>query len=144
MDDKKPKHAGGRPLEPIAESVIESLCSRLADGENLKALCEEFGFSWSHFYDELERVPKFSQLYERAQGMKAVTCEQQADDILSVPPPLTPDGKYDSAHVQWQKARSDVKLRIAERLSPTRQKVDQKISTPDGKSPFTIVVEVTK
>lgn len=113
-------------------------------GENLVPLCEEYGVTWNLFYTEIERNEEFSQIYERAQRVKAKTWEYEADAILSVPPPLTPDGKYDSAHVQWQKARADVKLRIAERLDPTRQKIDQKLSTPDGKNPFSITVDIRK
>ena len=138
------KNLGGRPKEkPLSSEMFDEMMRRYSDGESIVSLCKAFGFSYMHFDREIKRLG-LCELYAGMKPTKARSLRESAIDGLYVEPPLTPDGKVDSGYVQWQKALADVKLRVAESLDPTSQRVDQKISTPDGKNPFSITVDVRR
>ena len=143
MAEGKTDNIGGRPEEHIEECLFDEICYRISTGGDVRTVCGEVGVSVYLFYKEKTRRQGFSEFYECAQEGKAESLYKEAQEILSVDPPLT-EGKYDSAYVQIMKARADAKMRLADRINPVRQKIDQKVSTPDGKNPFSIVVDVRR
>jgi hypothetical protein len=139
------KKKQGRPVtKHLTGEIFERIIARFVDGEGIKAICTSEGFTYQHFLDEIRKSADFLDRYTHAKPGKGQALRESVLDDLSVDPPMTPDGRYDSAYVNLMRARAEIKMRLADALDPLTQKTDAKISTPDGKAPFAITVELMK
>ena len=133
----------GRP-SGFTQEIADAICERLADGDSLRAICEDYGmpnratvFRWLGLY------PEFSDQYARAREDQA---ESLADEIVSIAdqmPPMTDSGSTDSGHVSWQKNRIEARKWVAAKLKPKKysDKIQQELSGPNG-GPIQSVSEI--
>jgi|SRR5581483_7993144 len=132
----------GRPSDYSLE-LVSQICSRLADGESLKSICQREGMpDKSTVYLWLATHPEFSNMYARA---KEDCADTLADEILEI----SDDGSNDwmerndkenpgwvanGEHIQRSRLRVDSRKWIAAKLKP--KKYGEKLAVGgDGDAP---------
>ncbi len=105
--------------------VAADICSRLAGGESLNAICgDEKMPALSTVYLWLSKRPEFLEQYVRAREEQADTL---ADQILQI-------ADEENEDPQRQRLRVDARKWVASKLKPKKygDKVDLEHSGPDG------------
>lgn len=141
------KNKGGRPSKYCPE-IVDTLCTRLALGEGLAAICRDADMpSQTIVYQWLERHPEFLERYTRAREEQAETHADQIVSIADETPALLEvkdkegnvvDIKLDSAYIAWQKQRIDARKWNAAKQRPKKYG-DRVTHGGDDESP--VVVE---
>lgn len=141
----------GRPSD-YSDEVTDVICERIANGESLKAICEENGMPCkSTVFKWLSERTEFSDKYTRAREAQA---DALFDDILSI----ADDGKNDwmeknyGEETRWvengealrrSQLRIDARKWMAGKLKPKKYG-DKTIHTgADGESPVQVVIAGT-
>lgn len=111
------------------------ICERIAAGEPLTKITASHGMpSYSGVCKWLLEHPEFVEMYARAKEDQA---DYLADDLISISdeyPVMDDKGKLDSAWVQWQKNRIDVRKWTAAKLKP-RKYGDKVVNEHQGGDP---------
>ncbi len=121
----------------IAYSVelAAEICARVAGGEPLTAITRDKDMpSYAAVCKWLLEHNEFVEIYARA---KEDCADYLADDLVRISdeyPVLDPNGKLDSAWVQWQRNRIDVRKWTAAKLKP-RKYGDRITNTHEGGDP---------
>ena len=106
---------------PNRDEIITELCERIANGETLRALLRRPGMP--HFttvYDWIDGDAEVALRFERARAKGADAIAEEALEIIDEAPPMTPTGGTDSGHVQWARARADLRLKLLAKWHPKR------------------------
>jgi hypothetical protein len=110
----------GRPSTYSAEKAAQ-VCGLIAEGMSLRKIAaiegmpaKETVLGW------LSRHPEFALQYAQARSDAAEAFAEEILDIADELPPMTADGKYDSAAVQHQRLRVDTRKWIASKLRPKK------------------------
>lgn len=119
----------GRPTDYTPELAAE-ICSRLADGESLKAICSRDGMPHkASVYLWLTKHPEFSDMYTRAREDQADTLADEIIDIADAAERDTiiktnEDGsEYEVCNHEWinrSRLRVDARKWVAAKLKPRK------------------------
>lgn len=116
----------GRPSK-YSDDLADFICSELADGKSLRAICAQDGmpcritvFKW------LRENPAFSSQYARARDAQA---DLYAEEIVEIA-----DTAADKEDAPAKKLRVDARIWIASKLKPKvyGNRLTQEVSGPDG------------
>lgn len=120
--------------EKYTDELADEICRRIANGEFLRAICREPGKpNWCTIYEWIKSKPDFAQRMEEARSMGADAIAEDALMMLDEPPErcMTMSGdKVDAGHVQWQKNRSEQRLKVLAKWHP--KKYGDKVAVTDG------------
>lgn len=144
----------GRKTE-FSQIVADAICERLADGESLRAICQDDStpakatvFKW------LGQNPQFADQYARARESQA---DALVDEILEIADDASNDWMarnvkegqapgYDlnGEHVQRSRLRVDSRKWFASKVAPKKygEKLQAELSGPDG-APLVPILNVT-
>ena len=126
----------------IARQIVE----RLSEGETLRAICRSPGMpAWRYIYDWMLRDADLHAAIARARevGQDAIA-EQTLDIIDELPSQINYEQgvRYDSAYVQWQKNRVELRLKLLAKWNPKRY--GDKVSVGgDAENPLNVKVDTT-
>lgn len=120
----KTKHPGGRPTK-YDEALAADLCTRIANGEALRQICQEEGMPvQSTVYLWLSRFPEFSDMYTKAREDQADTLADEIHAIADQMPmeKIDKEGNtsFDSAYINWMRLRIDARKWTASKLKPRK------------------------
>ena len=129
----------GRP-STYTDAVAATICSRLACGESLRAICLDDDMpDRTTVYDWLFRMPDFASQYTRAREEQA---ETMADDIVAIADESYHDHDIDeNGHVrvnneaiQRSKLRVEARKWVAAKLKPKKygDKITQEVVGANG------------
>lgn len=106
------------------EEIADQICARIADGEFLRVICREPGMpKWRTVYHWIEDKPDFAERMEKARQIGADAIAEDSLIMLDEKPERTDTqfgDKVDSGHVQWQKNRSEQRLKMLAKWHPKR------------------------
>ena len=140
----------GRPSKYNA-TLVDSICSRLAQGESLRAICDESETpAFSSVMKWLGEHKEFADKYARARVLQAEFYANQIIEIADEEPKHMvpdPDGgtslRIDSAGVQRNKLRVDARKWIASKLLPQKYGDSSTLLLGgDGKEPIKAAITV--
>jgi hypothetical protein len=124
--------------------LAAKICERIASGEPLTKITSDRGMpSYAAACKWLLEHPEFVEMYTRAKEDQA---DYLADDLIRISDefPLTDtNGKMDSAWVQWQKNRIDVRKWTAAKLKP-RKYGDKVVNEHQGGDPDKPIMQEIK
>lgn len=122
------------PFSQFTQEKADLICSRIADGESLKSICESLGMSRATVFRWLSQVPEFEKQYIVAREEQA---EYHAEQIIAIADEAEVEAKYegeqvrlvlDSTAVARNRLRVDARKWIAAKLLPKkygdRQQID--------------------
>ena len=110
----------GRPTK-YTEELVAEICERVAYGTPLREICrEEDKPSWTTFYDWLRRDETLSARFAQARELGTDAIAEDALAILDQEPERVDGGKMDSAFVQWQKNRVELRLKLLAKWNPRK------------------------
>lgn len=122
----------GRPSDYTPE-LADEICTRLANGESLRAICASDRDDWMPSIGTILRwvseKPEFREQYARAREVQA---ETHADDIVTIAD--GPAEGDDSVKTARDRLRVDSRKWVASKLLPKKygDKLQQEVSGPDG------------
>jgi hypothetical protein len=100
--------------------VADEICLRLSKGESLNAICKTPGMppeqtvrNW-HISD----INGFAAKYAQARIAQAHRWAEEIVTLSDMPPPLTPDGRYDSGAVAHQRLMVDTRKWLLAKVLP--------------------------
>jgi len=137
MATKKPN---GRPTK-YTEELVAEICDRVANGTPLREICREEGKpSWSTIYNWIAGNDDLFTRFARARELGTDAIAEDAIAILDAIPERIDGGRMDSAYVQWQKNRVEMRLKLLAKWNP-RKYGDKTILAGDKENP--VVTEST-
>lgn len=104
----KAKKKHGRPTK-FTQELADMICERIANGETLRAICRDLGFSHSTVIEWTMNNKSFSDQYAQARLKQA---DAYADMIL--------DEAFNSHDAQIGRLRVDALKWVASKLAPKR------------------------
>lgn len=123
---------GGRPSDYTAE-IADEICTRLANGESLRAICNsERDDFMPHIGTVLRWVSQNNEFREQYAKAREIQAETHADDIVSIAD--GPTEADDSVKTARDRLRVDARKWVASKLLPKKygDKVTQEHTGPDG------------
>jgi len=137
MATKKPN---GRPTK-YTEELVAEICDRVANGTPLREICREEGKpTWSTIYNWIASNDELFTRFARARELGTDAIAEDAIAILDAIPERIDGGRMDSAYVQWQKNRVEMRLKLLAKWNP-RKYGDKTILAGDKENP--VVTEST-
>ena len=113
----------GRPTD-YSEEIIETICTRLSEGESLKKICDSDGMpTRTTVFKWLQRYPDFADKYRQARLWQADT---HADEIVDIA-----DSARDRDDTPAKKLQVDARIWVASRMKPRSYGVKP---DPDGET----------
>ena len=82
---------------------------------------------WTTAYCWINNNEDFSIRIARARELGIDAIAEDTVAIIDEPPAIGPDGKVDSGHVQWMRARVDQRLKLLAKWSPKKYGDKQQI-----------------
>ena len=132
MATKKPN---GRPTK-YTEELVAEICDRVANGTPLREICREEGKpSWTAFYNWINSDDALFERFARARELGTDAIAEDAIAILDAIPERIDGGRMDSAYVQWQKNRVEMRLKLLAKWNP-RKYGDKTILSGDKENPI--------
>ncbi len=102
------------------QEIADEICLRLSKGESLNAICKTPGMpleqtvrNW-HVND----INGFAAKYAQARIAQAHRWAEEIVALSDMPPPLTPDGRYDSGAVAHQRLMVDTRKWLLSKVLP--------------------------
>jgi len=134
----------GRPSTYTPE-IAATICTRISQGQPLRAIAATEKIDISTVYDWLGRHPSFAEQYARAREEQADTLADEIAALADEEPRMVVDDKgvarIDSAWVQWQKNRVEARKWVAAKLKP--KKWGERIQVAgDADNPIKVEAEV--
>jgi hypothetical protein len=123
---------GGRPTDYTAE-IADEICTRLANGESLRAICgsdrDDF---MPHIGTVLRWVSQNNEFREQYAKAREIQAETHADDIVTIAD--GPTEADDSVKTARDRLRVDARKWVASKLLPKKygDKVTNEHVGPDG------------
>jgi len=109
---------GGQTI--YTQELADEICLRLSKGESLNAICKTPGMpleqtvrNW-HIND----INGFAAKYAQARVAQAHRWAEEIVTLSDMPPPLTPDGRYDSGAVAHQRLMVDTRKWLLSKVLP--------------------------
>ncbi len=137
----KPKSQGprkmGRPVEAVPAAVARDICEWIADGNTLREFCRQDGRpSWRTVYEWVAKDAEFAARFARARDLGTDAIAEDTLTLIDETPAqaIGPSGsRVDQGHVQWQKNRVELRLKLLAKWNPKRygDKIDV---TTEGKA----------
>jgi hypothetical protein len=126
-----------------SQELADRICARLAEGESLRSICRDMGFSHSLVLLWAREKPEFANQYARAREIGDDAEFESLTDMAAEPPERTATGSVDPGWVSWQKNRIDVHKWSLARKRPKKygDKVEQTVQGPDG-APVSMALSV--
>lgn len=122
---------------PYSEEVCDAICDRIADGEFLRVICRSEGMpSWRTVYKWKDARPEFAEKLKAARKAGYDALAEDSLIMLDEKPERTETqfgSKVDSGHVQWQKNRSDQRLKMLAKWDSGRYGDKVALTDGDGK-----------
>lgn len=110
----------GRPTK-YTEELVAEICERVANGTPLREICrEEDKPSWVTFYNWLSEDKELSLRFAQSRELGTDAIAEDALAILDETPERIDGGKMDSAFVQWQKNRVELRLKLLAKWNPRK------------------------
>lgn len=132
MATKKPN---GRPTK-YTEELVAEICDRVANGTPLREICREEGKpTWSTIYSWIAGSDELFERFTRARELGTDAIAEDAIAILDAIPERIDGGRMDSAYVQWQKNRVEMRLKLLAKWNP-RKYGDKTILSGDKENPL--------
>ena len=132
----------GRPTK-YTEALVAEICDRVANGTPLREICREEGKpTWSTVYSWIASDDALSARFSRARELGTDAIAEDAMAILDEVPERIEGGKMDSAFVQWQKNRVELRLKLLAKWNPKRYG-DKTILSGDAENPLKTDASVT-
>jgi len=123
----------GRPSDYTPE-LADEICTRLANGESLRAICASDRDDWMPSIGTILRwvseKPEFREQYARAREVQA---ETHADEIVTIADGVS-CADPSAIDVARDRLRIDARKWVASKLLPKKygDKLQQEVSGPDG------------
>jgi hypothetical protein len=129
------RKATGRPSK-YTEALVAEICDRVANGTPLREICREDDKpTWSTFYDWLCKNPDLSARFARSRELGTDAIAEDALAIIDAIPERLEGGRMDSAYVQWQKNRVEMRLKLLAKWNPKKYG-DRQILAGDVEAPL--------
>lgn len=139
MATKKPTN---RPTK-YTEALVAEICDRISEGTPLREICREADKpSWVTIYNWIARDDELALRFSRARELGTDAIAEDAMAILDEVPERIEGGKMDSAFVQWQKNRVELRLKLLAKWNPKRYG-DKTILSGDAENPLKTDASVT-
>jgi hypothetical protein len=123
------------------DALVTEICDRVANGTPLREICREEGKpSWTTFYNWINSDDALFERFTRARELGTDAIAEDAIAILDAIPERIDGGRMDSAYVQWQKNRVEMRLKLLAKWNP-RKYGDKTILAGDKENP--VVTEST-
>jgi hypothetical protein len=130
-----PKKPTGRPTK-YTEELVTEICDRVANGTPLREICREEGKpTWSTIYSWIAGSDELFERFTRARELGTDAIAEDAIAILDAIPERIDGGRMDSAYVQWQKNRVEMRLKLLAKWNP-RKYGDKTILAGDKEKPI--------
>jgi hypothetical protein len=127
----------GRPTK-YTEALVDEICTRVANGTPLREICREDGKpAWTTFYNWINADKALFERFSRARELGTDAIAEDAIAILDAIPERIDGGRMDSAYVQWQKNRVEMRLKLLAKWNP-RKYGDRQILAGDKDAPVEI------
>ena len=128
----------GRPTK-YTEALVDEICTRVANGTPLREICREEGKpAWTTFYNWINADKALFERFSRARELGTDAIAEDAIAILDAIPERIDGGRMDSAYVQWQKNRVEMRLKLLAKWNP-RKYGDRQILAGDKDAPIEVV-----
>lgn len=129
------RKATGRPSK-YTEALVAEICDRVANGTPLREICREDDKpSWVTFYNWLCADKELSLRFAQARELGTDAIAEDALSIIDAIPERIDGGKMDSAYVQWQKNRVEMRLKLLAKWNPKKYG-DRQIIAGDAEAPL--------
>lgn len=115
--------------------IIDEVCQRISNGENLRAICRDGHMpNYSSVYAWLNDDPEAAQRFARAREVGETAIGAECMDIADELPPIGPDGKVDSGAVRHQALRIETRLKLLAKWNPKKwgDRIQQEVTGADG------------
>jgi hypothetical protein len=127
----------GRPTK-YTEALVDEICTRVANGTPLREICREDGKpAWTTFYNWINADKVIFERFSRARELGTDAIAEDAIAILDAIPERIDGGRMDSAYVQWQKNRVEMRLKLLAKWNP-RKYGDRQILAGDKDAPLEV------
>jgi hypothetical protein len=118
---------------------VDEICTRVANGTPLREICREEGKpAWTTFYNWINADKALFERFSRARELGTDAIAEDAIAILDAIPERIDGGRMDSAYVQWQKNRVEMRLKLLAKWNP-RKYGDRQILAGDKDAPIEVV-----
>jgi hypothetical protein len=124
----------GRPSDYTAE-IADEICTRLANGESLRAICASDRDDFMpHIGTVLRWVGQHEEFREQYARAREIQAETHADDIVAIADGAGLTGEEKVALSARDRLRVDSRKWVASKLLPKKygDKVQAELSGPDG------------
>ena len=110
-----------RTFTPITDELFAVICSRIADGETLSAICREPDMPGRvTVYEWMAEQPERREQFARARDQGFDRIAESTLAIADEEPPTAVDGRRDAGTVAWQKNRIWTRLQLLAKWDPRR------------------------
>ena len=128
----------GRPTK-YTDELVDEICTRVANGTPLREICREEGKpAWTTFYNWINADKALFERFSRARELGTDAIAEDAIAILDAIPERIDGGRMDSAYVQWQKNRVEMRLKLLAKWNP-RKYGDRQVLAGDPDAPLEVV-----
>ena len=131
---------GRPPKDPKADQDVKAeIVEWISSGKTLQDFCRQDKKPAPRtIYDWTEKDPEFAAQFARARDLGADAIAEETLSIIDEEPnTVVGDGgsRYDSAHVQWNKNRVELRLKLLAKWNPRRYG-DKVTLTGDAENPL--------
>lgn len=113
--------------------IKTEICERIARGEDLRKICREESMpSWNAIYRWINEDDEFKSRFAHARDIGADAIALEALEIIDELPNSDHNGNFDKGHIQWNKNRAELRLKLLAKWNPKKYGDKLDITSSDG------------